>query len=280
MNYESAKDLVKWAKEQLNSQTQYELGGIGRWKNGVRIFDCMGLVKCFCWHNYPETTKYYNKSCPDYNTEQMYAYAKEKGTIHNIPELEGVIVYMKGHVGIYALNGEVIEATSKRWNGVGNKVVKSQFKNPKGSMYRGTWTHWFKMPMLNYEIEKPKKEENIVSKFEVGQKVLLNKNATTYQGNSKGVKIPSSIKNKEYTIQEVSKDTLLLKEIYSWVLASECALVEEQSYITYTVKKGDNLWNIATKYLGKGTRFTKIAKLNNIKAPFIIKEGKKIKIPV
>ena len=126
--------------------------------------------------------------------------------------------------------------------------------------------------------EKPK--ENPELSFHKGQRVLLSKKATTYQGNDTGVKIPSSIKNKEYTIQEVGEDTLLLKEIYSWVLASECSLVEEQNYITYTVKKGDNLWNIAKKYLGKGTRFTKIAKLNNIKAPFIIKEGKKIKIPV
>ena len=32
--------------------------------------------------------------------------------------------------------------------------------------------------------------------------------------------------------------------------------------ITYTIKKGDTLWGIATKYLGKGSRYSEIYKLN------------------
>ena len=32
--------------------------------------------------------------------------------------------------------------------------------------------------------------------------------------------------------------------------------------IKYTVKKGDCLWNIAKTYLGSGTRWQEIAKLN------------------
>lgn len=49
-------------------------------------------------------------------------------------------------------------------------------------------------------------------------------------------------------------------------------------YITYTVKKGDSLWNIAKTYLGNGSKYTEIATLNNIKDNFIY-AGQVLKIP-
>lgn len=48
--------------------------------------------------------------------------------------------------------------------------------------------------------------------------------------------------------------------------------------ITYTVNKGDTLWDIAKKYLGSGTRYTEIVKLNGLKTSVII-VGQKLKIP-
>lgn len=47
---------------------------------------------------------------------------------------------------------------------------------------------------------------------------------------------------------------------------------------TYTVKKGDTLWDIAKKYLGSGARYTEIVKLNGLKTSVII-VGQKLKIP-
>ena len=49
-------------------------------------------------------------------------------------------------------------------------------------------------------------------------------------------------------------------------------------YITYTVKKGDSLWKIASTYLGNGSKYTEIATLNNIKDNFIY-AGQVLKIP-
>ena len=46
----------------------------------------------------------------------------------------------------------------------------------------------------------------------------------------------------------------------------------------YTVKKGDSLWSIAKKYLGKGARYTEIVKLNNLKSNTIT-PGQKLKLP-
>lgn len=46
----------------------------------------------------------------------------------------------------------------------------------------------------------------------------------------------------------------------------------------YTVKNGDNLWNIAKKYLGKGKRHKEIMTLNGLKSD-LIRAGQKLKIP-
>lgn len=48
--------------------------------------------------------------------------------------------------------------------------------------------------------------------------------------------------------------------------------------ITYTVKKGDSLWKIASTYLGNGSRYTEIVALNGILGNFIY-AGQVLKIP-
>lgn len=51
----------------------------------------------------------------------------------------------------------------------------------------------------------------------------------------------------------------------------------------YTVKKGDNLWNIAKKYTGKGSRWTEMWAINKSKSrsknPNLIYPGEKFTIP-
>lgn len=49
-------------------------------------------------------------------------------------------------------------------------------------------------------------------------------------------------------------------------------------YTTYTVKKGDSLWNIAKKLLGSGTEWPQIQKANGLKGT-VIHPGQKLKIP-
>ncbi|KYG91484.1 peptidoglycan-binding protein [[Bacillus] sp. KCTC 13219] len=46
----------------------------------------------------------------------------------------------------------------------------------------------------------------------------------------------------------------------------------------HTVKQGDTLWAIAKKYLGDGSKYTELAKLNNISNPNVIKVGQVIKL--
>lgn len=66
--------------------------------------------------------------------------------------------------------------------------------------------------------------------FSKNDKVVLSKNATTYKGASEGVKIPSSVKGKTYTVQDSDDVKTLLKEIQSWVKTKECSLVKTKDY--------------------------------------------------
>ena len=50
----------------------------------------------------------------------------------------------------------------------------------------------------------------------------------------------------------------------------------EMGHIVYTVRRGDNLWNISRKY---GTTVQEIAQLNNISNPNLIFPGQRLKIP-
>lgn len=47
---------------------------------------------------------------------------------------------------------------------------------------------------------------------------------------------------------------------------------------THTVKAGETLWAIAKKYLGDGSKYTQLAKINNISNPNDIKAGQVIKL--
>jgi len=46
----------------------------------------------------------------------------------------------------------------------------------------------------------------------------------------------------------------------------------------YVVKSGDTLWGIAKKYYGSGSKYTAIAKLNNLKNPNLILDGQVLKL--
>ena len=166
-DFTKATDLVKWAEEQYKNKNRYKSGGIGRYdSDGTRQFDCCGLFKCFMWHDYStKNAKYYGKTQKDLSCEGLLAEAKEKGEISTIPEIAGVLVYMKGHMGIYIGNGQVIESTAAKYNGKNGKIYKTYFKGNGAGCdgKRTTWIKWFKSPYLTYGEEikpaEPTKEE-------------------------------------------------------------------------------------------------------------------------
>ena len=98
-----------------------------------------------------------------------------------------------------------------------------------------------------------------------------------------GQTIPSWVKNNVYTVQQISGNKALIKEITSWVYISDLVLVSGDSStnpslsipIYYTVKYGDTLSGIAAMY---GTTYQKLAELNGISNPNKIYAGQKIRV--
>ncbi|HBL40500.1 MAG TPA: hypothetical protein DDY98_02595 [Ruminococcaceae bacterium] len=69
-----------------------------------------------------------------------------------------------------------------------------------------------------------------------------------------------------------------VQKYYNAITGKAIAPKAETSGRTYTVKKGDTLWQIAHTQLGKGSRYAEIAKLNNIKGN-TVKVGQVLKLP-
>lgn len=73
-------------------------------------------------------------------------------------------------------------------------------------------------------------------------------------------------------------DAYITTESGGTVVATTPQEEEKPSYITYTVKKGDTLWDIAKKYLGSGSRWKEIYNLSGLTKQTIY-AGQKLKIP-
>jgi len=125
--------------------------GVGNYKGFIeehwlnkRTADCVGLIKSFSWWQ-GDNPSYNAKT--DVSADSMYAIAKEKGPINIMPEIPGLCLWKKGHIGIYIGNGQVIEARGTKYG-----VIQSPLT---GSGSAG-WTHWLKCPFIEYQEEVKK----------------------------------------------------------------------------------------------------------------------------
>lgn|SRR5574344_35284 len=152
--------FVNIAKEISNSNTRYQLGGWGNQDNGVYLFDCVCLLKSILWGFDFERGShggaiYESNNVPDIGADEMINRCNDISTDFNNIEI-GEAVWLDGHIGIYAGNREVVEATSA-WEG---KVVISNI-GPNGERIRNNhqvynWTKHGKLPYVSYEIDKVK----------------------------------------------------------------------------------------------------------------------------
>lgn len=166
-------DLVQWAIEAQSTGWGYVWGtyghvltrsyyeakleqypeGVGNYADfikanwlGKRTADCVGLIKGYCWFD-PEAQSigYAVNGMPDIATEQMIEWCDEKGSMDNMPEIPGLLLWKDGHVGVYIGDGYAIEAMGTRYGVVKTKVAG-----------RG-WQKWGKIPCIKYieETEEP-----------------------------------------------------------------------------------------------------------------------------
>lgn len=107
---------------------------------GQKVHDCVGLIKGYFWTANADDTspKYQSNGFPDVSADMLLARATRKGKIDTIPEVKGVAVFMRGHVGVYIGDGWVVEARGHAYG-----VVKTRLKNRP-------WTHWAYIEGLQY----------------------------------------------------------------------------------------------------------------------------------
>ena len=106
-----------------------------RWFGKI-VVDCSGLV-----------IEAFRSKIPNYGDKTantLYNNAKEKGAISTIPEIPGLCVWRKGHIGIYVGDGKVIES-----GGTNNGVVLSAVNAPATNK---KWTNWGKMADVDYAV--------------------------------------------------------------------------------------------------------------------------------
>ena len=163
-------DLVKWAEFAYDNHWGYVWGSHGqvltekelnRLKNVFgshvtdkedyirshwlckRTSDCVGLIKGYGWYDDDSgTIKYGTNGMQDVTADGMFSAATEKGTINTMPDIHGLAVWHKGHIGVYIGNGYVIHAANT-YDGVIKTPITSS-----------GWTHWLKVPYINYVEEQ------------------------------------------------------------------------------------------------------------------------------
>ena len=116
---------------------------------GVKVHDCIGLIKGYLWCSEPNGTPKYN-SKQDVNAKTMYAISKTKGSIKTVKLQDGILLF-KGsspsnihHVGIYCTDGYVYEAKGHAWG-----VVKTKYKSSE-------WQYWCKCIYIDYTSDTKK----------------------------------------------------------------------------------------------------------------------------
>lgn len=116
------------ATRQKKAQTRGDIG--------QKVHDCIGLAKGASWSKgRPDMPAIYN-AAEDLSADAAFNKAEKKGPISTIPEIEGLGVYRKGHVGIYMTGGRVVQA-----KGFDYGVIESDLEG---------FTDWFEYPFIEY----------------------------------------------------------------------------------------------------------------------------------
>lgn len=213
-------NLVDYCKNALNQKWYYGWGAVGqkatvelvnslvvqykdmntRWKNYMieavnnnnNLCDCYGLVKGFLAYCDTGEVKILGKY--DVNTSTAFAKSTKKGPLNTLPETGGVILWMKGHVGVYIGNGRFIECA-----GGGAGMKEGRIEN--GKVVKGSrFTNWFYDVNINY-IEKNKEEE-----------ILIEQLKNEIQALKKQLEDKTLIKKTDFMINDVKKqlDTIMV----------------------------------------------------------------------
>lgn len=111
------------------NKNRYFVGDCDKWI-GYYVSDCSGGIVA--------AMRKYNPSYVDRSSYAFYDEAVERGSVKTIPEIPGLAVWRKGHIGLYVGGGKVIE-----FRGTDFGCVETVLKNRD-------FTHWLKLAEVVY----------------------------------------------------------------------------------------------------------------------------------
>ena len=186
-------------------------------------YDCSGLIKSYWMSDYGTKTVVYMKKYDKDAYGITIGNASKKGNIKTIPNIPGVLLYMKGHCGVYLGDGKVMECTSNE------KISKKKFGGVCISKLSARpWTTWTYSKWLSY----PGIDDNSAT---------LNDN---YYIVKKGDTLSEIALNYHTTVDELVR----LNNIKNPNLIRVGQKILLPTMSKYVVQKGDTLSKIAKKY--------------------------------
>lgn len=150
--------------------------------------------------------------------------------------------------------------------------------NVFGDYLSKNYTATTMIPLINLLKESNQVFQFVVTRMTPSGKILFYTNIKCQiedfeydeDADANGFDVMCNIVLKEY--KHYGTATVNIKETESGKIATKVVSRQSSKVIpkTYTVKKGDTLWNICKKHLGDGQKYKEIAKLNKISNPNLI----------
>lgn len=148
----------------------------------------------------------------------------------------------------------------------------------KGALYYLDYIKQLKVSQKPFNFKVLRKSPSGALLFDTDTTVGLEDYSITDNAGD-GIDVTVSINLKQY--REYGKKTFKVDEDSNTVILSTNRSNENAPNVSlYTVQSGDTLWNIAKMYLGDGSKYSEIAKLNNISDPNFIKAGQVISLEI
>lgn len=271
-------------------------------------FDCVCLIKGLLWgwegdgrHVYGGA-KYESNGVPDIGADSMIKVCKDVTADFSAIE-KGEAVWAPGHIGIYIGGGLAVECTPA-WK---NRVQITACNTDRPGYSRRSWKKHGKLPYIAYgsengSVEKEPAEKPAplpppappappepIKEIKTGDIVIFTgcrhyasagaaAGPACRPGIAKVTRIYRPGKAKHpYHLAAVSGGG---SNVYGWVDAADIAKTARghEPAAVYTVKRGDCLWSIAARQLGRGSRWTEIKAINGLTSIFI-HTGQKLKLP-
>lgn len=162
---EKAKQYPRYYSDKRKSTMK------NRGDEGRKVHDCLGLWKGYMMSKGVDMPAIYDPKY-DYSADSIFNGATEKGSIDSLPEIIGIGLYKKGHFGVYIGGGKEIEA-----RGFDYGVLEDSVRN-------AGFTHWFKIPHIEYDHDTVSGGNNDAPEVPVETKVSDTNMPTIRQGST------------------------------------------------------------------------------------------------